>query len=165
MKYPYLPEGYTIEYVGGDNPFMQQAKEVARTSNERHMPTGAVAVYNNEIISQACNHAPISSDTLIHLHKKYCFRRILKIKSGKSYWLCPGCASPHSHAEARTVAGLSEKGIRDFDLYLWGHYWACKDCWDAMIKAGVKQVFLLEGSEVFFNKENPNNSIGKQFEI
>jgi deoxycytidylate deaminase len=165
MKYPYLPGGYTIKYVGGDNPFMQQAKEIARTSNEQHMPTGAVVVYDGVVVARASNKAPLTDKKLIDLHKDYCFRKILKVKSGKKYWLCPGCASPHSHAEARTVAELSQKGIKGFDVYLWGHYWACKDCWDAMIKAGVKQLFLLEGSEVFFNKEDPNNSIGRQFEI
>ncbi len=165
MKYPYLPEGYTIEYVGGGSPFMQQAKEVARTSNEHHMPTGAVAVYNNKIIAQASNQTPISNTTLITLHKKYCFRKLLKVKSGQKYWLCPGCASPGSHAEARAMQIVKGKHIQDFDVYLWGHYWACKDCWDAMIEAGVKNVFLLEGSEVFFNKEDPNNSIGKQFKV
>ncbi len=165
MKYPYLPEGYTIKYVSGDNPFMQQAKEVAQTSNEHHMPTGAVAVHNGVVVSRASNKAPLTNKKLINLHKDYCFRRILKIKSGQSYWLCPGCASTHSHAETRASKITEAKGIKDFDLYLWGHYWACKDCWDAMIRAGVKNVFLLEGSEVFFNKEDPNNSIGKQFDI
>ncbi len=165
MKYPYLPEGYTIQYVGNDNPFMQQAKEVARTSNEHHMPTGAVAVCNNEIIAKACNHAPLSSPILINLHKTYCFRKLLKVKSGQKYWLCPGCASPGSHAEARAMQIVKGKHIRDFDLYLWGHYWACKDCWNTMIDAGVKNVFLLQGSEVFFDKDNPHNVIGKQFEM
>ncbi len=165
MKYPYLPEGHTIEYVGGDNPFMKQAKEAARASNDHQMPTGAVVVFEGTVIAQASNKAPLTSTKLIRLHKKYCLRRLCNIPSGKKYWLCPGCASTHSHAETRASHIAEIKGVRNFDLYLWGHYWACKDCWEAMIRAGVKHVFLLKGSEIFFNKENPGNSIGKQFEI
>jgi hypothetical protein len=32
-----------------------------------------------------------------------------------------------------------------------------------MEKAGIKNVFLLENSEVLFNKEHPDNVVGKQF--
>lgn len=50
------------------------------------------------------------------------------------------------------------------DLYLWGHWWFCEPCWNAMIEAGIRDVYLLENSEVLFNKAHPENIIGRQFE-
>jgi len=33
-----------------------------------------------------------------------------------------------------------------------------------MIEAGIGDVYLLEGSEALFNKNHPQNIVGKQFE-
>jgi hypothetical protein len=51
-----------------------------------------------------------------------------------------------------------------FDLYLWGHWWACKDCWGKMLEIPIHNVYLMEGSEVFFNERDPKNIIGHQFD-
>ncbi len=53
------------------------------------------------------------------------------------------------HAEARAVknAGVKAHGG---DLYLWGHWWCCKPCWDAMISAGIKNVYLYTESQKLF---------------
>ena len=48
------------------------------------------------------------------------------------------------------------------DLYLYGHWWCCEPCWNAMINAGIKNVYLLKKSEVLFNLENPDNIIRKK---
>ena len=77
--------------------------------------------------------------------------------------MCPGCAGPANHAESRVAVQVAKEGIRDFDLYLWGHWWCCEDCWNAMIHAGVKDVYLLEGSDVLFNPNKVGNIIGRQF--
>ncbi|MCX6751975.1 MAG: hypothetical protein NTZ87_00525 [Candidatus Nomurabacteria bacterium] len=145
IKYPYLPEGRTILYVAEDNPFMVEAKKEAEKSNDHNTPTGAVIVSNGKIISRAHNKASISNPKLINLHKKYCIRKMLGIASGYKYWLCPGCATNSSHAEYRAVVNLQEQGVKDFndlELYLWGHWWCCKPCWDKMIEAGIKNVYL-----------------------
>ena len=49
------------------------------------------------------------------------------------------------------------------DLYLWGHWWACAPCWNAIIESGIENVYLLEGSERLFNKAHHGNVIGRQF--
>jgi hypothetical protein len=33
-----------------------------------------------------------------------------------------------------------------------------------MITAGIRDVYLLEGSEILFDKNDPGNIIGRQFE-
>ncbi|HEY9584174.1 MAG TPA: deaminase [Candidatus Paceibacterota bacterium] len=162
INYPYLPEGREIKYVSADNIFMIEAKNSAlRLSNERQHPTGAVIVAKGEIMARAGNKSALSNKKLIELHKNgLCVRRILKIPTGKKYWLCPGCASSKCHAEQLAVKDAKKKGldIKGADLYLWGHWWCCKPCWDNMIEAGIKDVFLLSESEKIFNGAHGKNS-------
>lgn len=168
IKYPYLPIGKSIEYVDSSDKYINQAKEIARTSNDQSFPTGAVIVENGEVIVEASNKTPLSNPFLKNLHKKHCIRRIFGIPSGQKYWLCPGCASHENHGEYRASAILLKKFPQkvntNLDLYLWGHWWCCKPCWDKMIDIGIKRVFLLEGSEILFDINNPGNIMGHQFE-
>ena len=165
IDYPYLPEGKTIKYAGADNYFMKTAKEVCRAlSTDRQHPTGAVLVKDGKIILRSANQSAIKNKKLLTFHQKgYCPRKILKIPSGKKYWLCPGCASSRNHAESRLMKEARENEIEthDSDVYLWGHWWCCKPCWKSMIQAGIRDVYLLEGSEKFFDKTRPDNIIGK----
>lgn len=170
IVYPYLPEGRTILYVPENNPFMQEAKEVARKeSTEKRFSTGAVIVRvrDSVVVSKGANKASLTSESLINLHKKYCIRRILGIPSGQKYWLCPGCAAGDHHAEYRASKKLIKQGFDksdQFDLYLWGHWWACKDCWDKMIEVPIRNLYVMEGSEVLFNEKDPNNVIKNKFD-
>jgi deoxycytidylate deaminase len=166
IVYPYLPEEGKIYYVSEDNVFMVEAKDQARKSNDHNTPTGAVIVSVGEMVSKDHNNAPISNPKLINLHKKYCIRKILGIPSGHKYWLCPGCATNSSHAEYRAVLNIQKQEIKNLDnpeLYLWGHWWCCKPCWDKMLEVGIKKVFLVKGSESLFERSSPNNILGKQF--
>ncbi len=165
IKYPYLPEGHKILYVGLDNSFMAEAKETAKLSNDLQQPTGAVIVSENKIISRASNRNPLTSPFLINLHKKYCIRHILKVPSGEKYWLCPGCGDKGSHAESRAVKQLLSRGVpeKPLDLYLWGHWWCCQDCWNYMLDIHINNVYLLKDSEILFNMKNPDNIIGRHF--
>ena len=165
IEYPYLPEGHDILHVGMDNPFMAQAKEAARLSNDQQQPTGAVIVCDGKIIASDSNKNPLTSPKLIKLHKKYCIRHLLHIPSGQKYWVCPGCAKNESHAESRAAKKLLKDGFPDkpLDLYLWGHWWCCDVCWGNMLKLPIRNVYLLEGSDKLFNAKDPDNILGKQF--
>lgn len=153
-KYPYLPEGKEIKYVGLDNPYMKKAKEyMDKYSTDMSHPTGAVVVKNDVIIGMAANKSAINNKKLLTIHKDYiCVRRILKIKTGTKYWLCPGCASFRYHAESGSVKDAISKGNNPMgaDLYLYGHWWCCKPCWDEMIKGGIKNVYLLDKADELF---------------
>lgn len=158
IRYPYLPEGRIIEYVPESNQFMAVAKYLASfDSLDKTMPGAAVIVKDGEIIGGGAN----GSD----YHEKHgCERVRLGCKTGEGYELCEGC-HPKNHSEPKAIrdAQNSENETQGADLYLWGHWWCCKWCWNAMIEAGINRVFLLKGSEILFNKEHPGNIVGRQF--
>lgn len=166
--YPYIFPGRSIEYVDESNKHMARAKEIARTSNDQSFPNASVVVCNNEILVGLPNKTPLSNSFLKNLHKKYCIRRMFGIPSGQKYWLCPGCASHENHGEYRASVALQkqfpDKIGFNLELYLWGHWWCCKPCWNKMTEVGIKKVFLLKGSEILFDINNPKNIMGKQFE-
>lgn len=166
ITHPFLPEGANVFYVGIDNEFMAQAKEAARLSNEKQQSTGAVIVFNSEIVASDCNKNPLTNQFLINLHKKYCIRHMLKIPTGKHYWICPGCASKKSHAESRAIKQFLEKGVsgKQADLYLWGHWACCDVCGENIRKIPVKNIFFLKDCEKLFNPKHPHNIIGSQFD-
>lgn len=153
------PEGCSIEYVGFDNVFMRQAFIYAREySKDKNMPTGAVLVKNGEIIGHAAN----GSD----YHDKFGCERVRRgIQTGERYDLCEGCHTKnHSEPRVTNDAIANNYNTNGAVLYLWGHWWCCEPCWEAMIKAGITQVCLVEGSEVLFNREEEGNVVGTQIE-
>ena len=167
IKYPYLPLGRTHKYVDENNPYMQEAKRVAfEQATDRRYPAGVLIVMNGKVIGRGALQSRLKNKKLIKLHQNgLCVRQILGVKSGKKYWLCPGCCAPRNHSEPTAIRNAKASGndTNGVDLYLWGHWWCCKDCWDAMIEAGIRDVYLLKDSEILFNKENPDNIVGWQF--
>ncbi|HKU18655.1 MAG TPA: hypothetical protein VJP80_05260 [Candidatus Saccharimonadales bacterium] len=159
IKYPYMPADGHIAYVPGNTVFMQAAKAYAREhSLDKAMPNASVIVLDGAIIGRGAN----GSD----YHEKYgCERVRLGIPTGQGYELCEGC-SPKNHSEPRALADARAHGFspQGADLYLWGHWWCCEPCWKIMLEAGIKTVYLVEGSERLFNKAHPDNVVGRQFD-
>jgi deoxycytidylate deaminase len=154
IKYPFLPEGRTIEYVPEADEFMQAAKEQALVySLDKALKTGAVVVAAGDIIGRGANGSQYHEEN-------ECERVRLKMPSGQGYELCEGC-HPKNHAEPSAIEDAKKNGNEELlegaSLYLWGHWWCCEPCWAAMIEAGIKHVYLLEGSEVFFDRGHPDN--------
>lgn len=131
-------------YVDEDNKFMRQAKGVAQErSLDPDWPTGVVVVKKGKIMGRGANGS--------EYHRQYgCRRKELGIKTGERYDLCQGC-DPRHHAEVRAIqaAGATARGS---GLYLWGHWWCCEPCWQVMIDAGIKKVYLVKGADVRFNQ-------------
>lgn len=150
IKYPYLPRSRQIEYVRPSNAFMMKAKEEASThSLDDNVKTGAVVVSGNMVIGLGANGS--------EYHSRHGCRRVeLHIPTGQGYELCEGC-HPKNHAEVSAIndaiAEDNRDKLKDASIYLWGHWWCCKYCWDSMIEAGIKHVYLMEGSETVFNRE------------
>jgi deoxycytidylate deaminase len=169
-KQPYLPEGREIKYVDPDNGFMLQAKEAARTqSTDMLQPTGVVVVKDDEVLGSGANHSWAGKFKFFNkAHKNgLCVRKFFKIPSGKGYWTCPGCVTNKNHAEGSACRNAIKKHgkerVAGADLYLWGHWWCCQTCWNAMIDAGIRDVYLQSDAEVLFDRDSPENIIGKQF--
>ncbi len=145
IVYPYIPEGRTIKYVPLDNEFMREAMRYAKEySLDKNKPNGTVLVKDGVIIGKGAN----GSD--YHLHHE-CERARLKIPTGQGYELCEGC-HPKNHGEPKAIKDAEDHGFdtKGADAYLWGHWWCCQSCWDKMVEAGIKDVYLLEGSEEVF---------------
>jgi deoxycytidylate deaminase len=156
IKYPYLPEGRTIILVPESDPLMQYALEVKKRSNDQLYPTGAIAVKDGKILAEASNRAGYTWKWLIRLHQKgFCPRRWFKIKTGTGYWMCRGCATAKNHAETSIVTNMEKQGrlaeLGGADIYLSGHWWCCKPCWNNMIRAGIRNVYLMEGAKQKFD--------------
>jgi len=159
IKYPYLPEGRTIEYVPETHANMRYAKEYAQANSlDKTMPGAAVVVLHDVIVGRGANGSA-------YHETNGCERVRLGCKSGQGYELCEGC-SPKNHSEVSAIRDAHTFGVNTTgaDLYLWGHWWCCEACWDGMIAAGIARVFLVEGSEVLFNKDAPGNIVGRQFQ-
>lgn len=160
IVYPYLPKNKTIKYVDLQNQYMRIARSYAYTDSrtiEKDVPTSSVMVKDNKIIGVGA-----SGSDYHRLHG--CERIRLGIPTGQQYELCEGC-HPKNHSESRAIKDALEKGnsTKGADLYLWGHWWCCEPCWNAIIKAGIKNVFLLKNSEILFDRTKPENIIGRQF--
>lgn len=161
-----MPEGRMVRYVPADNAFMQEAEKVRNDhSTESKQPTGAVIVKNDIVVAFGANKSRVRRGSWAYdLHQKYCIRKLFRVPSGTKYWLCPGCASHRDHAEARAVRDAHKRGVdaSGADLYLYGHWWCCTPCWDAMIAAGIRDVYLLEGSDKLFDHTHTDTVIGEQ---
>ena len=154
--YPYIPEGRTILYVPANNPFMIEAREFALANSlDKAVKNASFIVKDGIVIGRGAN----GSD---YHEKNGCERVKRGIPTGKGYELCEGC-SPKNHGEPKPLADTKAQGnnTEGADLYLWGHWWCCEPCWKSMINAGILNVYLLEGSEKLFNKESPENILGK----
>lgn len=158
IKYPYLPATGKILYVPASDPFMQAATRVAaKESLDSQHPTGSIIVRDNQIVGRGANGSDYHTS-----HE--CERVRLNVPTGQGYELCEGC-HPKNHSEPRAIKDALQKtdSLADAKVYLWGHWWCCEACWNAMLNAGITTVYLLEDSEILFNKANPANVLGKQF--
>lgn len=158
INYPYLPGGRTILYVPATHQCMVLARQIAqRQSLDKVMPTAALIIKNKVIIGSGVNGS--------NYHRKHqCQRIILGCKTGQGYEFCEGC-HPNNHSERRAIQDTRSRGhdTKGADLYLWGHWWCCQPCWEAITNTEITNVFLVNNSEVLFNKEHPDNIVGRQF--
>ncbi len=158
IDYPYIHPMGKIDYATEDNPFMMRARKMAKKYRSNlALPGAAIIVKNGRIIGEGS----IGNNPA---HIKGCVRVKLNLPTGVGYELCDGCQY-HNHSEASAIRDAENKvkTTEGADLYLWGHWWCCEPCWKAMVRAGIKHVYLLKDSEKLFNRESPKNIIGKQF--
>jgi len=147
MRFPYLPPDRIILYVEGSNRYMQMARKVAdELSLDTEHPTGAVVVKDKRVLGRGANGSEYHQ---IH----GCARKGQGSVTGEEYDLCEGC-NPRHHAEPSAIreALANAENPHGADLFLWGHWWCCKPCWECMIKHGIRKVYLVEGAEKKFKR-------------
>lgn len=147
VAYPYTPAGKSYAYVSLRHPFMRQAKLHGKTLRKQApgaIVTSAVVVKNDKVLGKGVNNP---------VHGSFCPRTVFQSPSGQNYELCPRHCHSDNHAEAQALknAARSRVTTKGGDLYLYGHWWCCQPCWDAMIKAGIRQVYLAKGATQAFS--------------
>lgn len=142
IPYPYLPESREIKLVSEDNQFMIQAIEMWKQSGCTDHPTGAVVVLNNKVIGRGTN-AGKKVDV--------CPRK--DFPTGVGYNLCKEVCLQIGHSEAAAIKDAIKNGYdpEGADLYLYGHWWCCKNCWDIMEEAKIRNVYLADNAYLKFN--------------
>lgn len=158
LKVPYLPVGKKLLYVPASNIYMFIAKKFAeKHSLDKVMPGAAALVKDGKIIGIGAN------GTDYH-EREGCRRAPFKCKEGEQLRMCPGC-SPENHSEQRALADAwrLKNNTIGAGLYLWGHWWCCKDCWRALANCLVYNIYLVENADTLFNEKRSGNIVGKQF--
>jgi len=126
---------------------MQLAYKAAEElSLDSEHPTGAVIVKHDRVISRGANGS--------EYHRiNGCTRKKSGSPTGENYDLCEGC-NPRHHAEQSAIRDAVGNGEdpHGADLYLWGHWWCCKPCWDCMIEHKILNVYLVDGAEYKFRR-------------
>ncbi len=156
------------KFIESDNKFIEMAKQSAIDySLTSIFPIGIIAEKDGLIIAKAGNGNGYHENNLdTPGHRKGCIRRYLnderekigleKFKSGEGFELCPGCHT-NSHAEANLINEAKKinrfSDLKGANIYMYGHFWCCKDCWRKMINAGIKDVFLPTFANNFKDKE------------
>ncbi len=156
VNFPFLPEGRKILYVSLNNEFMVKAKEICKKSGCIKQPTGAVIVKDNKVMGTGTN-----AGKLVEVCPRW------DSPTGEGYDKCKNICQQTGHAEANAVkemmANYSESEYQGADLYLYGHWWCCKNCWEEIEKGKIANIYLLEDSWILFNpEENPEmKKLGK----
>ena len=154
-----MPPDRRIHYVPAGNEYMQLAKKFSKENSlDKTMPTTSVLVRDGKVIAMGANGSDYHRNNI-------CERVKQKIPTGQGYELCEGC-HPKNHSESKAIRDAIAKNekVEGADHYLWGHWWCCQPCWDAMLSHNIANVYLMEGSEKFFDKNHPENIVGRQFE-
>lgn len=149
IEYPYIAPGRTIKFVSLNNPFMIEARKMADNfSGCSWWPTGSVVVKEGRVIGRATNPSAIVVP---------CPRWQKKCPTGTGYDLCNSVCGRigYGHSEYAATEDANNNGydINGADLYLFGHWWCCKKCWDKMIEFGINNVYLLENANKIFAPE------------
>lgn len=150
VHYSYLPEGRSFRFVKEDNRFMKEASVTRQAlAGDPLYPVGCLLVKEGEVLLRAGNGFSRGSQT-VHV----CPRVVEECPSGTGYDLC-GLHDSQGHAEAMVVQMAKEGGMdtEGADVYLYGHWWCCEPCWNVMIGAGVRDVYLLENAHVEFDRD------------
>ena len=142
---PYLPEGKDICYVQPTNRFIRKAGKILKNSGCVKQATAAVLVKDGKIIGRGANAGK---------KVKICPRVVQNYPTGQGYHLCKETCRQEGHAEVMAIKNALFQGY-DTDgatLYLEGHWWVCKECWNFIILHGIKRVCLREDSMQIYKK-------------
>jgi len=150
IEYPYMPDDRYLQYISSDHPHMQEA---ARARVERAgdplFPVGAALVRDGVVLVLAGNGFNKGGK-----ERHVCPRIVQEVASGEGYELCDKHDSA-GHAEPMLMAAAQEAGVETdgADVYMYGHWWSCESCWNSMIQAGIRDVYVTDDAHEQFSRE------------
>lgn len=150
IKYPYMPADRHLKYVPADHEFMLAAKKAREErSSDPLFPVGIALVKDGQLVAVAGNGFNQGSGT-----PHICPRYVLGCPSGVGYELCH-LHDPEGHAEPMVVAEATRLGIdtNGADAYMYGHWWACEPCWNALIAAGIRNLYVTDDAHERFSRD------------
>jgi dihydrofolate reductase/deoxycytidylate deaminase len=149
IKQPYKDLEITIENHPNFELIQAKITEEKAKFNLNLPMTGSLLVKseNQIIVTQ-----DLSKHKLENLGDSICVREKLRkqdlVKTGQYYDLegkiiCEGCFGTN-HSEYLAVAEAQEKnlGFQNGICYLYGHYWSCQSCQQALKSIGIKKIIL-----------------------
>ena len=146
--YPYLPKDKSFSFVPKTHPMMAAAEEAAyQHSGCSWWQTGAVVVKNNTILGRGANTG--QWQPLCPRYEKGC-------KTGEGYELCKTICKQTGHAEIIAIQDALKKNhtIKNAQLYLFGHWWCCENCWTTILEHNIQTVYLVENAHQLFTRQN-----------
>ncbi len=157
-EYPYMPSDRHLKYVPHDHPHMVEAcRAREECAGDPLWPVGIVAVRpalsgvegDGQVVARAgngFNRGPQENHV--------CPRIVLDCQSGEGYELCH-VHDPPGHSEPQLVKVCQEAGIdtQGLDAYMYGHWWACQPCWQSLIDAGFRDLYVTNDAHERFTKE------------
>lgn len=149
-EYPYMPADRRLKYVSHDHDHMLAAMAAReKQAGDSLFPVGIAVVRDGKVLVTAGNGFNRGAGT-VHV----CPRIVLDVPSGTGYDLCTLHDAP-GHAEQMAVKVAREQGIdlAGADAYLYGHWWACEPCWNALIGAGIRDLYVTEDAHERFSRE------------
>jgi deoxycytidylate deaminase len=144
INYPYKPAGWEYQYVPENDEFMSEARLIWQESGCVKRPTGAVVVKDGKVIGRGSNAG---------IKVEYCRR--WGSPTGEDYEACRDICRQIGHAEETAIQDAINNGFspEGADLYFYGHWWVCENCWHTIMGAGIKNIYLLHLSWEVFNPE------------
>ncbi len=136
--YPYLPKNRKILYVKPENKFMREATKLLITSG-CVKPVAAVIVKNKKIIGRGTNAIKNKRPNVCPLKEH---------GRGTAWNLCKEICGQEGHAEIMVIRDALKRidNLKGASVYLVGHWWVCKPCWDEIIRVGISRVYLHKDS-------------------
>ncbi|MBT5808474.1 hypothetical protein HOI18_04350 [Candidatus Uhrbacteria bacterium] len=150
VDYPYMPEGRELKFVSVEDSFMQEAaKARGERAGDPLWPIGAVLVKDGEVVATAGNGFDKGAGR-VHV----CPRIVEECASGVGYELCD-LHNAAGHAEPMVIKVARDAGVETegADFYMYGHWWCCEPCWNVLIDAGVRDVYVVDDAHERFSRD------------
>ena len=162
-----IPEELSVEFTTMSEPLMQQAFLLAQKQNEKQKESGIRAVVSvmklkdGTIVTGMAGELEDTDGVTWHEKEGRCARYDGGSGTANAdYDSCPGCRhTAHSERSAlrKAIRDYGEGAVKDAEIYLYGHWWACTPCMEAIAKAGVSRIYLLKNARDIFDRSLPNH--------